>query len=107
MNAYILNERGEPERSDDLGAFALWFAEADRCVAKDEIDGALVSTCFLAFDHSITGDEPVLWETMIFGGPLHLWCRRYTSRDEAQRGHALAVEEARAAQNRNRPHPEG
>lgn len=49
----------------------------------------LVSTIFLGLDHSFSDDgPPVLFESMIFGGPLSGEQRRYTSRADALAGHA-------------------
>ena len=53
-----------------------------------------VSTVFLVIDHNHWGGgPPVLWETMVFGGPSDMDQRRYTSLPEAEAGHAetLAV----------------
>jgi hypothetical protein len=56
-----------------------------------------ISTIFLVNDHShsMTG-PPVLWETMVFGGPLdcHQW--RWRSFDAARDGHTAAVAAVRA-----------
>lgn len=47
-----------------------------------------VSTIFLVLDHRFTGDgPPVLWETMIFGGPDDCFTRRYCFADDARAGH--------------------
>jgi hypothetical protein len=57
-----------------------------------------VSTVFMGLDHSFGGGEPVLFETMVFGGPTdqeYQW--RYRTFDEAERGHRAAVEETRKA----------
>jgi hypothetical protein len=57
-----------------------------------------VSTVFLGLDHNFFGrSDPVLFETMIFGGPLDGDQWRYCSYDEAERGHAEAVAQARIA----------
>jgi hypothetical protein len=47
-----------------------------------------VSTVFLVHDHDFgqTG-VPVLWETMVFGGPLDQEMMRYSSRAGALQGH--------------------
>lgn len=59
---------------------------------------ALVSTVFLAMDHSFAfpfGGPPVLWETMIFDCPgLDDYQQRYTSKADALVGHEAAVSEA-------------
>lgn len=51
-----------------------------------------VSTVFLVLDHNHSGvGPPVLWETMVFGGPDDMAQRRYSSRDAALEGHAETV----------------
>jgi hypothetical protein len=54
---------------------------------------------FLGTDHNLGdyGDAPILYETMIFGGPLDQEQWRYASREEAVAGHATAVELAHGA----------
>ena len=96
MDKYILDADGQPVKAD-LMTWAKWFKTAERHVAKDSIgqpEGTDIdiSTVFLGLDHrfSNTG-EPVLWETMIFGGPHDGYQDRYTSRADADAGHAKAV----------------
>jgi hypothetical protein len=71
----------------------------DRRVASTAInDKCSVSTVFLGLDHNFSGKgDPLLFETMIFGGPLDEHQRRYATWDQAERGHAEAVAEARKA----------
>jgi hypothetical protein len=52
----------------DLMTWARWFETADRHVASTTIGDVRVSTVFLALDHSFGHGEPLLFETMIFGG---------------------------------------
>lgn len=62
-----------------------------------------VSTVFLGLDHnyrSLSGEkgaEPLIFETMIFGGPLDQDTWRYATYDQAERGHTDAVTQARKA----------
>lgn len=91
---YILNEHGEPARCDDLYAWSEWFeqSDAERRIARDEVgDDVKVSTVFLGLDHSFGNAAPMLFETMIFGGPHDDYQERYATRDEAVAGHARAV----------------
>jgi len=91
-NRYVLDEQGIPRQELDLMAWAKWFESFDRHIAKDEIKDVLVSTVFLGLDYSFNGGDPVLWETMIFGGAHDETQLRYTSREEAMKGHREAVE---------------
>ena len=94
MDKYILSATGQPERCDDLMAWGRWFQNAThRVVARTDFDGGYVSTIFLGLDHRFTNSgEPILWETMIFGGSHDQYQDRYTSAEDAKRGHQKAVE---------------
>lgn len=99
---YILNEAGEPEQVFDVVTWARWMeAHRDRKrVAYDTLtSGTRISTVFLGLDHNYSGEgPPVLWETMIFGGPHDDDQWRYTSLEEARQGHRDAVLKAMAAE---------
>lgn len=89
---YILDDDGEPIAAD-LMTWAFWFNDYRRRVVLQEhpAPDVFVSTVFLGLDHNWGDGPPVLWETMIFGGPFTQFQDRYTSRLEALRGHARAV----------------
>jgi hypothetical protein len=91
---YILNVNGDPEPCESLKEWAQWLETSDerRVVARDEQEGVRVSTVFLGLDHAFGGSVPILFETMIFGGPHNDFQERYTSRTEALDGHRRAVE---------------
>jgi len=93
---YILDDDNRPVEADFL-TWAMWF-EANRVVDYTEITSAVhVSTIFMGLDHRHFGKgPPILFETMIFGGPLdqHMW--RYASWDDAITGHKAAVGKARS-----------
>lgn len=51
---------------------------------------SVVSTVFLGCDHNWSGEgPPVLFETMVFGGPLDEEQVRYCTLAEARAGHSL------------------
>lgn len=63
-----------------------------RHVARTDLGArGRVSTVWLGFDHAYLGGPPLIFETMIFGGPLsgELW--RYSSAAAAAAGHRDAV----------------
>lgn len=94
---YIENPDGTTEPAADPLAWEYWWAHADRRVAFDDC-GPLgeASTVFLGCDHQwATGGPPLLYETMVFGGPLDGETRRYPTRAEAAAGHAAMVERMR------------
>ena len=67
------------------------------------VPGVDVSTVFLGIDHNIRyreGDKrhtPIVFETMVFGGPLDLYCQRHATYTQAELGHKRMVEEVRKA----------
>ncbi len=93
---YIL-EGKTPVECEDLTTWVKWLESADCGVARTEIDGVKISTIFIAVDHGHCEGEPLLFETMVFGGELDAELRRYATWDEAEIGHAemcLRVREA-------------
>lgn len=77
---------------------------ADRTIAKTSIEDVDVSTVFLMLDHvygSLFGsqDNPVLFETMIFGGPHDSMQWRYASVADAREGHEVIVSLLKAGLN--------
>lgn len=63
-----------------------------RIVGSDTINGIHISTVFLVIDHSFRDGPPILFETMIFGGKYDQYQDRYCTWEEAEVGHAFAVE---------------
>ena len=99
---YILDEKGNPVASSDLLLWGKWMQETKlRTVAKNTTSrGVRISTVFLGLDHSFGESEPVLWETMIFGGPHDQYQERYTSLAAAVEGHNRATELAMKAEGK-------
>lgn len=92
MINYILDSDGNPQPCDDIIIRGRWFENADnRRVAKTEVPDGEVSTIFLGIDHAFGDGPPILWETMVFGGPLDGEQVRYTSRSGAVTGHEAMV----------------
>jgi hypothetical protein len=93
LGLYILID-GTPVECGDVLTWASWFEEygEERQLARDVIGETTVSTIFLGvdFNHTRTG-PPILWETMVFGGPHNMWGQRYRSAPAAIKGHAEAV----------------
>lgn len=69
------------------------FESRDRQIAKTDFpDGVWVSTVWLGIDHRFGGvGAPLIFETMIFEGPLDGEQWRYSTRERALAGHARAV----------------
>lgn len=84
---YVLDDAGRAVPVDDAMTWARWFERADRKLADTKVGRASVSTIFLGIDHSFGEGPPVLWETMVFGGPADTMTVRYHSAEEARAGH--------------------
>lgn len=92
MVNYILDPVGNPQPESDLIRWAEWMQSQDRKVKVDKIGKVRVSTVFLGIDHNFSRfGPPILWETMIFGGPHDQYQERYTSLKAAKTGHEKAV----------------
>lgn len=83
----------------DMFEYAKYFEDKTlRKVALDTIGGTMVSTVFLGTDHRhVPGGPPILFETMIFGGPHDEYQERFCTWDEAVAGHAAALKLAQEA----------
>ncbi len=84
---YILN--GREIVKANLLTWATWYETANRHVGNDIIGDARVSTVFLSLNHGIyPTNQPVLFETMIFGGINDGYQDRCNTYDEAEKMHA-------------------
>lgn len=86
---YILD--GKTPIATDLMTWAGWYETADRIVAKDDFGDMRISTVFLGLNHNYDDGPPLLFETMIFGGPHDDYQERYATWDEAEAGHGRAL----------------
>lgn len=90
---YVLDADGKTPRKADLMEWATSFEsrKAGR-VGNDTLpNGVRVSTVWLGLNHQWGDGPPILWETMIFGGPHDAYQERYSSHADAVAGHAKAV----------------
>ena len=93
MEHYILDSQKQAHPAT-FEEYAAWLNGNSDCrrVALTKVGAAAVSTVFLGLDHSWDGGAPLIFETMVFGGPLDQEMTRYSTWDEAQRGHEAMVE---------------
>jgi hypothetical protein len=98
MAWYILDNNHKPVPTD-VSTASKWMEDnLNRKIVKQENinDDIHVSTVFLGLDHAMPWGKdktPVLWETMIFGGPNDQeYQERYTSYEDAVEGHKVAVQ---------------
>lgn len=75
----------------DPDTFSHWFELNDRTVKNNQLENCTVSTVFLGLDHSLEGNPPLLFETMVFGGENDSYQKRYSTWDEAMEGHTHVV----------------
>lgn len=60
-------------------------------VAKTHVHEVEVSTVWLGLDHSFGDGPPLIFETMVFGGPHDQYCERWPTKEAAQAGHDRIV----------------
>ena len=101
MGFWTLDEQNWPVYTDDVLVWGKWFEEASktrrRVVASENVGDVFVSTVFLGLDQNFGGgDIPILFETMVFGGPLDQEMDRYATWDEALAGHQAMVERVKS-----------
>lgn len=90
---YILDADRNPVPATDLMEWARAFDGQNRNVAKTTVyDGCEVSTVFLGLNHQFGQGPPLLFETMVFGGPFDQEQDRYSTWAEAEAGHARMVD---------------
>jgi hypothetical protein len=81
----------------------LWMQQnrdARRVAFTQITDDIEVSTVFLGLDHNFgDGDKPVLFETLVFGGPMNGYMDRYENWFEAEQGHQEIVDKVRKNMN--------
>ena len=60
------------------------------------VDNTRVSTVWLGIDYSFgRGGAPIIFETMVFGGPMDQEPYRWSTEQEAVDGHRMAVDAVR------------
>lgn len=104
MSKYYILDGKTPVVEPDLKKWCVWMEahQGEQIVRQDfvtpkDADGLLedvyVSTVFLAFDHNVFNDSgpPLLFETMVFGGPHDQEQRRCTTWEEAEQIHAEMI----------------
>lgn len=92
MSKYYILDGHRAVVEPNQNVWAEWFGKHDRRVARTEIGNAVVSTVFLSLDHSYGDGPPMLFESLIMGGPMDQEMRRYSTWEEAERGHADLVQ---------------
>ena len=100
MNYWILDGK-VPVAEPDLIKWGEWMQKNSRAVRKSTatvklngqpIGEVRVSTVFLGLDHSFGVGPPLLFETMVFGGPLDEEQDRCSTWEAAEKMHELMCE---------------
>ena len=105
---YVLNQHNEPVVVKDLMLWAAAFEDNDKRIVRQTtvtelgeylvspFKSVFVSTVFLGLDHNFMGEgPPIVFETMVFGGPFNHTMWRYATWDEAVKGHEQLVKMVR------------
>ena len=93
-NLYYLDDRHQVIKAESFEEWAAHFSFGHP-VASDQVGQAEVNTVFLGHGSFERTAQPVLFETMIFGGPKDTCCWRWSTWDEAMAGHQRIVESLR------------
>jgi hypothetical protein len=90
---YILDIDGKtPKVTNDSTIWGNFFISTARHVAQDKIVKIRISTVFLGINHNFSSTgPPILFETMIFGGKHDQYQRRYSTWEQANKGHQEAL----------------
>lgn len=100
---YVLDKDGNAVPTADHDEWGAFMEHGQRHVGFYDANGVKVSTVFLGIDHSFGFDicsdtdkakGPILWETMVFGGPMDSYMERYRSAEAARQGHARILSRA-------------
>lgn len=96
---YTLDENKKVVPTDDLLGWAAVIEDtALRNVGDDEINNVRISTKFLGLDHNWGEGDPLVFETMCFSENKDYdeYMERYSTWEEAERGHIFACNAVRA-----------
>jgi hypothetical protein len=62
-------------------------------INKTTVGESKVSTVWLGLNHSFDDGPPLIFETMVFGGPDNDWQKRYSTKEEALACHIIIVKQ--------------
>lgn len=98
---YLLDPKTkELTPTDDTAQAMLQFDEAgfdERRVGFEKVTNSVeVSTVFLVFNHGCSYEHPLLFETMVFLGEESVFTYRYSTWDEAKRGHEQTLDKVKS-----------
>ena len=97
MNIYWILEEKTPVPTEDVLTWGRFFENTkNRTVSTTDLDDDVyISTVFLGMDYQPGDGPPLLFETLVFRGPLDGEMDRYSTWGEAEAGHLRMVERAK------------
>lgn len=99
---YVLNPDKTFRKISVCDDYSIVRNAENRRIARDTVGDSEISTVFLNLDHNHEEGDPILFETMVFGGELNQECWRYKTYEEAVQGHAHAIELVKASPTKER-----
>lgn len=104
----ILEPDGTVTPVDNLEQWAVWYkTDADnRRIGLTKFNGEdiVISTVFLGIDHSFAiSSKPIWFKTMVFGGDMDGFTKRYTTIEDARAGHYATVETVKLTEKLTTP----
>lgn len=89
---YKLDSDNNPIPCSGVSEYEEWVVKHGTTVAQSKFRDTknieiYISTVFLGLDYSYNSTVPILWETMVFGGPFDQQSVRYSSFKDALKGH--------------------
>lgn len=91
MNDKFILEGKKPVVCEDIMVWGKFMQDSNRIVKQENIGDTRISTVFLGLDHSFThGGEPIIFETMIFGGEHDQYQDRCSTWEQAEKMHLKA-----------------
>lgn len=94
MKHYVLKDRqAVPATLEEWSRFLM---SPDRVVGYWVMESLLISTVFLGIDHNWSDEgPPLLYETLVFGGPMDRHMERTSTWAEAEQTHERVCREVR------------
>ena len=90
MNNWYILEGKKPVKCDDITEWGKQMKYVNRIVSQTIYGDVKVSTVFLGIDDNYGFGKPMIFETMIFGGEHDMYIEKYSTWDEAVKGHEKA-----------------
>ncbi len=93
---YILDGK-TPVKCGSVHEWVQWFQKNQWKVKQEDVGDVTISTVFLGIDHGHGKPDPILFETMVFGGLFDHEQVRYSTWEEAEVGHKAMVNRVKTA----------